>query len=209
MAQQLHEIQELVITPMVDDGHDNGVQTDEQSNVHVTDETIRPVIEALLFAVDQPLSINRIAELLDGVSTATVREIIETIRAEYNSNDRPLTLRQVAGGYQFYTRPQYAPWLKKLYKTKSNNRLSPAALETLAIIAYKQPITRAEIEAIRGVSVSGLLSTLLERRLIKIGGRDDSIGKPLLYRTTKEFLTYFGLSDIRDLPSISSLQEIL
>ncbi len=146
---------------MVDDGRDNGVQTDEQSNVHVTDETIRPVIEALLFAVDQPLSINRIAELLDGVSTATVREIIETIRAEYNSNDRPLTLRQVAGGYQFYTRPQYAPWLKKLYKTKSNNRLSPAALETLAIIAYKQPITRAEIEAIRGVSVSGLLSTLL------------------------------------------------
>jgi segregation and condensation protein B len=208
VAQQLHEIEELVITPLVANQQEEAVQTDKQPD-HVTDETIRPVVEALLFAVDRPLSISRISELLDGVPHGTVREVIDEICAEYNSNDRPLTLRQVAGGYQFYTRPQYAPWLKKLYKSKSSNRLSPAALETLAIVAYKQPITRAEIEAIRGVSVSGLLSTLLERRLIKIGGRDDTIGKPLLYRTTNEFLTYFGLADVRDLPSIASLQEIL
>lgn len=207
MAQQLHEIKELVITPMAPNETDETAP--DTTSVNVTDETIRPVIEALLFAVDRPLSISRITELLDGAPQGVVRDVIDQICADYNSNDRPLTLRQVAGGYQFYTRPQYAPWLKKLYKSKTSNRLSPAALETLAIVAYKQPITRAEIEAIRGVSVSGLLTTLLERRLIKIGGRDDTIGKPLLYRTTNEFLTYFGLADIRDLPAITSLKDLL
>jgi len=175
----------------------------------VTDETARPVIEALLFAADRPLSVSRIADLLGGVPQGTVHEAIQEICREYNSNGRSIMVREVAGGYQFYTKPQYAPWLKRLYNIKPANRLSAAALETLAIVAYKQPITRAGIEAIRGVNVSGLLGTLLDRRLIKIAGHEDTIGKPLLYRTTKEFLKYFGLADIRDLPPISSLSDMM
>jgi len=175
----------------------------------VTDETARPVIEALLFAADRPLSVSRLTELIGGVPLGTVHEAVQEICRDYNLNGRSIMLREVAGGFQFYTKPQYAPWLRRLYNVKSSNRLSPAALETLAIVAYKQPITRAEIEVIRGVNVSGLLNTLLERRLIKISGHEDTIGKPLLYRTTNEFLSHFGLADIRDLPPISSLSEMV
>jgi len=212
VAQQLQEIGQLVIHPL-DDAAPGDLEPPEDEvkpelQLCVTDETLRPVIEAILFAADRPLSVSRIADLIEGAPLGTVHEVVQEICRDYNSNGRPIMLREVAGGYRFYTRPQYAPWLRRLYNIKSDNRLSPAALETLAIVAYKQPITRAEVEAIRGVNVSGLLGTLLDRRLIKISGHDDTIGKPLLYRTTREFLTYFGLADIRDLPPISSVEDM-
>ena len=211
MAQQLQEFDQLAIYPLQEPGGDASEQAVEQTAQQpaVTDEAVRPVIEALLFAADRPLSVSRIAELLDGPPHGAVHEAVQEICRDYNLNGRSIMLREVAGGYQFYTKPQYAPWLRKLYNVKSGSRLSPAALETLAIIAYKQPITRAEIEAIRGVNVAALLGTLLDRQLIKISGHEDTIGKPLLYRTTKEFLSHFGLADIRDLPPLSSLSELV
>ncbi len=209
MAPELDELDQVEISA-VQDAVEHGPERDQPPATiesTVTDETARPVIEALLFAADRPLSPSRIAELL-GVPLGTVHDAVQEICREYNFNGRSIMLREVAGGYQFYTKPQYAPWLRRLYNVRSSNRLTPAALETLAIIAYKQPITRAEIEAIRGVNVCGLLNTLLERRLIKVAGHEDTIGKPLLYRTTKEFLAHFGLADIRDLPPLSSLTDM-
>jgi len=212
VGQHLQEVDQLVIHPLqepeqylLDEMEEQEEQTDQQSAV--TDETALPVIEALLFAADRPLSVSRLTELIGGVPQGAVHAAIQEICRDYNMNGRSIMLREVAGGFQFYTKPQYAPWLRKLYNVKSSNRLSPAALETLAIVAYKQPITRAEIEIIRGVNVTGLLNTLLERGLIKISGHEDTIGKPLLYRTTHEFLSHFGLADIRDLPPISSFSE--
>jgi len=202
----IHPLQEPE-QDLPDEMEEQEEQIDQQSAV--TDETARPVIEALLFAADRPLSVSRLTELIGGVPSGTVHAAVQEICRDYNLNGRSIMLREVAGGFQFYTKPQYAPWLRRLYKIKSSNRLSPAALETLAIVAYKQPITRAEIEIIRGVNVTGLLNTLLERGLIKISGHEDTIGKPLLYRTTNEFLSHFGLADIRDLPPISSFPEMV
>ena len=214
MGQQIQEFNQLVIHPLqeVKQGLLEEIEELEQpadTQDAVTDETARPVIEALLFAADRPLSVSRLTELLGGVPQGAVHNAIQEICSDYNLNGRSIMLREVGGGFQFYTKPQYAPWLRRLYNVRSSNRLSPAALETLAIVAYKQPITRAEIEVIRGVNVSGLLNTLLDRRLIKISGHEDTIGKPLLYRTTKELLSHFGLADIRDLPPISSLSEMV
>ena len=169
---------------------------------------VSSIIEALLFVSDEPLTVEKLLQVFDGVDRGTVCQLIEELRIKINSDGRPFVLREISGGFQLCTHPKYASWIKKLSSVRTNSRLSRAALETLAIVAYKQPVTRAEVEAIRGVSCTGVLSSLLDRRLIRIAGRQDVPGKPLLYRTTQEFLRHFGLRSVNDLPRISELKEL-
>jgi segregation and condensation protein B len=164
------------------------------------------IIEALLFVADEPLSAGKIAEAV-GVGAQEVRALVEGLRAEYEAEGRAFTIEELAGGYRMFTRPEYHPYLRIFTKEPREVKLSPAALETLAIVAYKQPINRAQVEAIRGVDSSGVIQRLLEYRLIKIVGRSEELGRPLLYGTTKEFLEHFGLKSIRDLPKVQELLQ--
>jgi segregation and condensation protein B len=169
---------------------------------------VSSIIEALLFVSDEPLSVDKLLEVFDGVDRGAMCQIVEELRVRFNGNGKPFVLREINGGFQLCTDPKYAPWIKKLSSVRGNSKLSRAALETLAIVAYRQPVTRAEVESIRGVSCSGVLSSLLDRKLIRIAGRHDAPGKPLLYRTTQEFMQHFGLRSIKDLPRISELKEL-
>ncbi len=157
------------------------------------------VIEALLFAADGPLELSRIQEILD-LSAAKARALVEALTHRYNEPESGLQIVEVGGGYRIATRSELAPWLLKLQRSRIRSRFSKPALETLAIIAYRQPMSRAEVEALRGVNVEGVLATLLERRLVKVVGRRPTPGRPLLYGTTREFLTHFGLRDLDELP---------
>lgn len=163
------------------------------------------IVEALLFSSREPLSVERLVKVLGRVGKARVREAIEQINREYEEADRPFRLIEAAGGYQVMTNPEFAPWLARLISSKGEERLTRSALETLAIIAYKQPITRAEIEAIRGVHAGQALKVLLEKNLVKIAGRAEILGRPMLYATTRLFLDHFGLKSVKDLPKRSEL----
>ena len=161
---------------------------------------IKRIIEALLFVSEEPLSLDALKEITDIKEGKVVRELVEELNQEYASEKRSFGIRNIANGYQIYTYPEYAPWVKKMFKSKREAWLSTPALETLAIIAYRQPMTRSEIEFIRGVSVEGVLNTLLERGLIKTMGRKDVVGRPIIYGTTKFFLKHFGLNTLNELP---------
>jgi len=160
----------------------------------------RAVIEALVFASSEPIRLREIAEIT-GIHEHTVKQLLSDLIAEYNQETKGIRIVEVAQGYQFMTNPACADYVEKLHQTPRNVGLSPAAIETLAIIAYKQPITRAEIEALRGVRVDSAITTLLERGLIREAGRKDAPGRPILYGTTQKFLQYFGLNDLRELPA--------
>ncbi len=171
------------------------------------DETeLQRVVEALIFSSDKPLPAKKIAQILS-VSEKKILEIIEALKTSYL--DHAFDLIQVAGGFQMVTRSDYFGWIRQLFKSRSRNRLSQAALETLAVIAYKQPVSRVEIEQIRGVNSDGVIGTLLERNLITIKGRAEAVGRPLLYGTTEEFLRYFGLNDLSELPRESEIEAML
>lgn len=169
---------------------------------------LKGIIETLLFITDKPLSLKKIVELIEDkeVSEDLVKEIIDELISDYTRYSS-LVIRQVAEGYQIATKPEFAEYVRRLYRDRTLLRLSPAAVETLAIIAYRQPITKAEIEETRGVDCTAVLETLLERRLIKIVGRKEVIGRPLLYGTTQEFLKYFGLNSLSDLPPLDQFLE--
>ena len=169
------------------------------------DET-RQALHALLFVSDRPVSADRLAEALGDADRHVVEQLLEELQAEIGEAELPYTLREIAGGYQFTTRPEHAPWIKRMLQIKKRNRLSKAVLETLSIIAYKQPVTRAQVEAIRGVSVSHAFEVLQEKHLIKVSGVAEVPGRPKLYKTTEEFLVHFGLKNLDDLPSIEELQ---
>ncbi len=158
------------------------------------------VVEALLFASDTPLEAERIREVLELESAQAARELVEELRARYG--DRGLQIVEVGGGYRMITRPELAPWLVRLARARTKSRLSRPALEALAIIAYKQPVSRPEMDAIRGVNSEAVLENLLERRLIRITGRKEAPGRPYLFETTREFLVAFGLRDLSDLPKV-------
>ncbi len=158
------------------------------------------VVEALLFASDTPLEAERIREVLELESAQAARELVEELRARYG--DRGLQIVEVGGGYRMITRPELAPWLVRLARARTKSRLSRPALETLAIAAYKQPVSRPEIDAIRGVNSEAVLENLLERRLIRIAGRKEAPGRPYLFETTREFLVAFGLRDLSGLPKV-------
>jgi len=165
----------------------------------------RSIIEALLFVADEPLSVKSIRVVLEELKEEEIRKHISDLALEYETSGRAYAVTEIAEGFQIVTRPQFAEWIKKMYKSKVTHRLSKPALETLAIIAYRQPVTKVEIESIRGVSAEGVIDTLLERDLIAIKGRKDVIGRPLLYGTTKEYLRYFGLKDLTEMPKIEEL----
>ena len=171
-------------------------------------EDLRQAVYAMLFASDRPLSASRMAEALGDIDAHVVANLLEELEHEINNLPIPYTLKEIAGGYQLITKSQFAPYIRRLFQIKRNKRLSRALLETLAIIAYKQPVTRADVEAIRGVSVSYAFETLLERRLIKISGVAEAPGRPKLYRTTDEFLIQFGVKSLKELPSLEELREM-
>lgn len=157
-------------------------------------------LEALLFSTHHPLTAGRLAELIDAESTKPVRHAIRDLNTQYEETNRAFRIEQVAGGYQMLTLPQFAPVIKKHQQKEADAKLTKAALETLAIIGYKQPILRAEIEAIRGVACGETIRSLMEKHLVKIAGRAEEPGRPILYGTTKRFLEVFGLNSLKDLP---------
>lgn len=160
------------------------------------------VVEALLFASDTPLEAERIREVLDLPDVHEASRLIEELRARYEASSQGLQIVEVGGGYRMVTRPEVAPWLVRLARARTRTRLSRPALEALTIVAYKQPVSRPEIDAVRGVNSEGVLDNLLERRLIRITGRKEAPGRPYLFETTREFLVAFGLRDIGDLPKV-------
>ncbi len=170
---------------------------------------LKAAVEALLFASDTPVSTETLCDVLPGASAGSVRASIEELRDIYSSEHCGLQIVNVAGGYHIRTRPEVSHWVERLLRKRRKMRLSQAALETLAIIAYKQPVTKVEIESVRGVDVGGVLGTLLERDLITIRGRSKGPGRPLLYGTTREFLDHFGLNSLEDLPSLEELESLL
>ena len=167
------------------------------------------IVESLLFASDTPLSAVKLKEVIENVTVKDIKNTISALNNFYEKNNSPLDIIELAGGYQIATRAEYAPYIQKLFKGRNISRLTQRALETLAIIAYKQPITKQEIEAIRGVNVDGVIRTLLERKLITIEGRQKAPGNPLLYGTTKIFLQYFGLKTLDSLPKLKEIDELL
>ena len=169
---------------------------------------LKAIVEALIFASPEPITPKMLFRLLSDEPREDVAAAVEALRAEYDQ--RPgLQFVDVAGGYQIVTRPELHEWVRRLFHERSTQKLTVAGLETLAVIAYKQPVTALEVSEIRGVDTHGVLSTLLERHLIKIVGRKNVVGRPFLYATTKEFLIRFGLNDLNDLPKIEDMAEAL
>jgi segregation and condensation protein B len=172
------------------------------------DNSLKAIVEALIFASPEPLTPRMLFKLLADEPKEDVTATIEGLKADYET--RPgLQFVEVAGGYQIVTRPEVHEWVRRLFHERSTQKLTVQGLETLAVIAYKQPITALEVGEIRGVNTSGVLTTLLERHLIKIVGRKNVVGRPFLYATTKEFLIRFGLNDLGDLPKIEDMAEAL
>ncbi|HUE95941.1 MAG TPA: SMC-Scp complex subunit ScpB [Longimicrobiaceae bacterium] len=167
------------------------------------------MVEALLFASDAPLGAADIARIDEAFDEEQVESMIAELKQQYEEEDRAFGIFEVAGGYQILTRPEYAFVLERFETVPSTTRLSPAALETLAVVAYRQPVGRAEIEDIRGVGAGGVLKTLLERNLIEVVGRSEGLGRPLLYGTTRVFLQHFGFRSLDDLPRSDELAVIL
>jgi segregation and condensation protein B len=169
---------------------------------------LKAIIEALIFASPEPLTLKAMCKLLDSEPKEDVQSALAELKQDY---ERPggLQMVEVAGGYQIVTRPDLHEWVRRLFHERSTQRLSVQSLETLAVIAYRQPITALEIGEVRGVNTSGVLNTLLERHLIKIVGRKQIVGRPFLYATTKDFLIRFGLNDITDLPKVADMADAL
>lgn len=166
------------------------------------------VLEALLFVSSEPLPVARLASVIGNVAKADVEQALKQLQEQLDQEGRGIQLVKVAGGYRLVTKADYAPWLKRLDKAKAAQKLSRSALESLAIIAYKQPLVRSEVEEIRGVETSGVLRTLLERKLIRIVGRKEVPGRPIMYGTTKFFLEHFGLQDLSQLPPLREFKEL-
>ena len=182
--------------------------TDDGAGRASMSDDLKPIVEALIFASPDPLTPAAMVELLEDTPQEDVERALRELQAEYDGRGG-LQLVQVAGGYQICTRPELHEWVRRLFHQHSKQRLSVQALETLAVIAYKQPITSAEIAEIRGVNVSGVVGTLLDRQLVKVVGRKQVVGRPFLYATTREFLNRFGLSDLDDLPKVEEMAEAL
>ena len=188
-------------------------ESEEKSNVELqmteekqTDLSVESVVEAVLFASDEPLAVERLANIV-GTSVKQIRRNVKNLNDKYEANNNAFRIEQIAGGYQMLTLSSYNHWLQKLLRARSESKLSPAALETLAIIAYKQPVIRTDIEAIRGVAVGEIVRGLMYKGLVKIVGRAEVLGRPMLYGTTKKFLEVFGLNSLKDLPKIEELKK--
>lgn len=195
------EVNGVVEVEVADEG-----STDE--SITATREEIKPVIECLLFVAEEPLPFKVICKVLGTVPEEDVQLALDNLVAEYDARDCGLEIREVAGGWRISTRPQHHDFIRKYLKTRPSARLSLPALETLAVIAYKQPITVPEILEIRGVSSSSAIKTLLEKRLIVTRGRKETVGRPMMYGTSRDFLIQFGLRDLTELPSIEDFEDL-
>jgi len=173
----------------------------------LTSQEIKGVVEALLFATQRPLSAKDIKEIIELEDIKIIHQIIEEIKNECVQQNKSFKLAELAGGFQFTTDPVYSKWLRKLYKITKRDFLTKPSLETLSIIAYRQPVTKAEMEFIRGVNTDGVIKNLMQRGLIRISGRKKVPGSPFLYSTTRFFLQYFGLNSLDDLPTLPEFQE--
>lgn len=169
---------------------------------------IKAVIEAMLISTEEPLAIEQMRQVFDNLDVSLIKKAISDLKQEYEETKRSFEINEVAGGYQIGTKIKFAKYLRKLFSNKHTDRLSKPSLETLAIMAYKQPVTRLDVEEIRGVNVDGVVRSLLEKGLIKIKGRKEVIGRPFLYGTSNLFLKYFGLKTLADLPPIEQFKEV-
>jgi len=169
-------------------------------------KSLKMIVEALLFSSDKPLSVKEIKDCVPDAEKSDIKNSLKILQHDYDSLERSFSLKEVAGGYQFRSRPEYGSYILRMYQ-KTPNRLSKAAIETLAIIAYKQPVIRQEVERLRGVDVGGILRTLMEKGLIKIMGRKELPGRPLIYGTTKRFLEVFDLKDLSSLPKLKEIKD--
>ena len=179
-----------------------------EAEITATHAELKPVIEALLFVAEEPLPFKQLCKILGEVEEADVRAALTELVAEYEAREGGLEIREIAGGWRFSTRPQHHEFIRKYLKSRPSARLSLPALETLAVIAYKQPVTIPEILEIRGVSSTSAIKTLLEKRLIMPKGRKETVGRPMLYGTSKEFLLQFGLRDLSELPSMEDFEDL-
>ncbi|MCJ7615130.1 MAG: SMC-Scp complex subunit ScpB [Desulfobacterales bacterium] len=170
-------------------------------------EDIKNIIECLLFVAEDPLTIDSIRKVLESADSKAIQNVLDELSDEYEARKGGFFLREVAGGYQIRTSPEYSQWIRRLLRPNPL-RLSNAALETLAIVAYKQPVIRSDIEHIRGVDCGGILRMLLERKLVRVIGRKEIPGRPIIYATTKKFLELFELKDLKDLPSPKEIEEL-
>ncbi len=178
------------------------VAVEVSAEAAIADVDVSTVVEAILFSTDVPLSARKLANMLGVGSAADVVAHIDSLNETYDKDGRSFRIECIANGYQMLTRGEFDVWVKKLHKSRADSRLSAAALETLAIVAYKQPILRADVESIRGVAAGDMLVRLREVDLVKIVGRAEEIGRPMLYGTTTKFLTVFGLASVKDLPKL-------
>lgn len=169
---------------------------------------LKPIVEALVFASDAPVTLERIQETLEDTDAAVIEQVVEELNREYAESGRSFFIRKVGGGYHISTKPEFHSWIKKLFFGRQKYRLTQASMETLAIIAFKQPISRVDIAQIRGVNSDAVVGTLMERKLVTIAGRSEGVGRPLLYGTTPEFLKYFGINDLSELPKPREIEEL-
>ncbi|HKA17727.1 MAG TPA: SMC-Scp complex subunit ScpB [Blastocatellia bacterium] len=175
----------------------------------MTVDELKPIIEALIYVSEEPISLKQLAAILEGESADDIQAAVEQLSAEFNSRGGGLEVRQLAGGYRITTRPELSEYVRRYLKSQPSARLSLAALETLAVIAYKQPITIPEILEIRGVTSTSAIKTLLDRRLIVARGHKPVVGRPMLYGTSKEFLIHFGLNDLSELPNLEDFEDLM
>ncbi|MDP1769318.1 MAG: SMC-Scp complex subunit ScpB [Nitrospirota bacterium] len=185
-----------------------GVESMSSQPEAIDARELKAILEAVLFVSPEPVPVARLMSILGSVSKAEVVHALDTLTYDLDQEGRGIQLVQVAGGYRLVTKQEYGPWLKRMDKAKTAQKLSRSALESLAIIAYKQPLVRSEIEEIRGVETSGVLRTLCERKLVRIVGRKEVPGRPIMYGTTKFFLEHFGLQDLTQLPPLREFKEL-
>lgn len=191
------------------------LDTDHSITMDVTDtlapnlDEVKSILEAILFAASEPISLEQFSQLFDDVSVRQIRQQLMRLRDEYQETNRSFQLIEIANGFQICTDRAYHQWIEKFHTRQVRVKLSPSALEALAIVAYKQPVTRSEVEEIRGVNSDSVLSSLIEKRMVRIAGRKPGPGRSLLLATTDEFLEQFGLKDLSTLPSMEEIEEIL
>lgn len=197
-----------VSAPSITSAESAAAATGDEEEITATRAELKPVIEALLFVADEPLPFKQLCKVLGEIPEAEVQAALTELAADYEARGSGLELREIAGGWRISTRPQHYEFIRKYLKSRPSARLSLPALETLAVIAYKQPITIPEILEIRGVSSSSAIKTLLEKRLIVTKGRKETVGRPMMYGTSKEFLLQFGLKDLTELPGIEDFEDL-
>ena len=188
----------------VEQNQETKTEEGKPQEVILSRSDFKNIIETLLFIADKPLSASKVNQVAEIGDLALTRDIIQEIQTDYTNAGRAVQVLEIGGGFQMCTKSEYGRWVRKLFNEKMSTRLSPAALETLAILAYKQPVTRAEIETIRGVDISGPLEKLLDRGLVKIAGKKEVAGRPLVYATTEQFLRVFGLNHLSELPDMKT-----